>query len=149
MPNRKWLPLTDFDNQQHGPYQLLLKRSNELLESVLAANKKAFLYQYVFFELRMMDDAKAKNLLGNPFLLLLDLPANQQVTIAIYNLEVSSYQCWTCSYDRIFTFFEQPDTEFEIFRYVLDLDELLFQAENSAKFIEAFEQFIGSKPQKI
>lgn len=149
MPCRKWVPLASFDNQQHGPYQLLLQHNLELLDQIRSVGLKGHLYQYVFFEMRMMDDLRSKKMLANPFIIPLDSPANQQVTIAIFNLEISSFQCWSCTFDRMFTFFEQPRTEFEIFRYVLELNKLLFQADDSQDFVRKFIHHLGSKPQKI
>lgn len=149
MPKNEWLPLSLFDNTKHGPYQLLLQHNQALVEVLHQARLKAQLFLYVFFEMRMMDSVRSKNMLANPFMILLNAPSEREVTIAIYNLEVSAYQCWHCSFDRIFTFFDEPKTKFEIFRCVLELGQLLFQTENTSVFLEQFIYHLGSIPQKI
>jgi arginine-tRNA-protein transferase len=149
MPKREWLSLADFDSQIHGPYQLLLRHNQALIDQLQASHLKAQLYQYVFFEMRMIDNVRSNNMLANPFVILLDAPSSQQVSIAIFNLEIGSFQCWDCSYDRVFTFFEEPKTDFKIFRYVLELKKLLFQADTPAQFVTQFFHHLGSQPQKI
>ncbi|MEL7222349.1 MAG: GNAT family N-acetyltransferase [Bacteroidota bacterium] len=149
MPKNEWLPLNIFENTLHGPYQLLLQHNQALVGVFKQAQLQAKLFLYVFFEMRMIDSIRSKNMLANPFIVLLDAPSEQEAVIAIYNLEISAYQCWLCSFDRIFTFFDEPKTNFELFRCVLELGQLLFQTDTPTEFLAQFIHYQGNKPQKI
>lgn len=131
---RKWLPFTSFDNTKHGPLTLILDHTEELQKELEVLDYRVPMYQYVFFEMQMMQKGIYK-LLEQPFLLLLHCPSPQKCWVAVYNIDLAAYECWGCDFNRMITFFEQVPQGYKLFRYVLEQRKLLFRTETVTEFL--------------
>ena len=131
---RRWIPYRDFDAATHGPLTVLLDRIDALRAGLEDLDYRVPLYQYVFFEMQMMQKGRNR-LLEQPFFLLLDCPAPQRCRIATYHPDLDAYECWDCDFNRMITFFEQPAQEYDLFRYVLELRKLLFRTSTIEDFL--------------
>lgn len=146
LQSRKWLPYSTFENAKHGPLELLLNRTDDLQNKLETIGYQAPLYQYVFFEMQMMQKGMYK-LLEQPFFLLLHCPEAQTCWIAAYNLDLSAYECWACDFNRMITFFEQAPQGYDLFRYVLELRKLLFRTASPEEFILKIQSHLQPKQQ--
>lgn len=134
LQNRAWLPFSAFDAAKHSPLSLILDHTEQLQHSLEALDYRAPLYQYVFFEMQMMQKGVYK-LLEQPFFLLLHCPAAQKCWVATYNIDHNTYECWACDFNRMITFFEQVPEGYPLFRYVLELRKLLFRATTISEYL--------------
>jgi arginine-tRNA-protein transferase len=134
LQKRSWIAYRDFDNAQYGPLTLLLEHTETLQDGLETLGYQAPLYQYVFFEMQMMQKGLYK-LLEHPFFLLLHCPEAQQCWIAAYNLDLDAFECWGCDFNRMITFFEAPPQGYDLFRYVLELRKLLFRTSTANEFL--------------
>jgi arginyl-tRNA--protein-N-Asp/Glu arginylyltransferase len=145
---RKWLPLKAFQLQQHGPLAVLLSRTQTLNDALYENGLSAKRYKYVFFEMKMTH-AGPYALLDSPCFLLLNCPAPQQCWIAYYNLDLGCYECWLCFFDRMVTFFDQTRSFQQLFRYVLQMNQCLFQAPDTDVFVRHFKKLLADKAQAL
>lgn len=148
LQSRKWLPYHTFERKQHGPLELLLNHTDELQSKLEDVGYQAPLYQYVFFEMQMMQKGMYK-LLEQPFFLLLHCPAAQVCWIAAYNIDLDVYECWACDFNRMITFFEQAPQGYDLFRYVLELRKLLFRTTTAEEFLLRIQSHLQPTQQNL
>lgn len=134
LQSREWLPYSTFDIAKHGPLTLILDHTEQLQHGLESFEYRAPLYQYVFFEMQMMQKGVYK-LLEQPFFLLLHCPVAQKCWVATYNIDLDAYECWACDFNRMITFFEQAPKGHPLFRYVLELRKLLFRTASVAEYL--------------
>lgn len=148
LQQRSWIAYRDFDKAQHGPLTLLLEHTEALQDGLETLGYQAPLYQYVFFEMKMMQKGLYK-LLEQPFFLLLHCPEAQQCWIAAYNLDLDTFECWSCDFNRMITFFEAPPQGYDLFRYVLELRKLLFRTTTTNEFLLKWQKTIRPGQQAL
>ncbi|MEO0724348.1 MAG: GNAT family N-acetyltransferase [Bacteroidota bacterium] len=144
--HRLWFPYTDYDPNEHAPLGVMKSRLEEAQDTLSAFDYEAGLYQYVFFEMQMMQKGHHR-LLDTPCFLFLHCPTAQQAWIGIYRLETDCYECWHCDFNRMITFFEPAPRGVELFPYVLELRKLRFRCATAQEFSVLFHEQLDSKTQ--
>ena len=146
--DRQWHSFESYDRSQHSPLEVMKGQLQSGQEALEHLGLEAQQYQYVFFEMQMMQKGHNK-LLDAPCFLLLHCPTAQQAWIGIYRLELDCFECWHCDFNRMITFFEPTPRGVELFPYVLELRKLRFRCATAQEFALLFQEHLGSSSQNM
>lgn len=145
LQERSWLDYQYFDPELHGPLKVIKNRLSEAQQCLSNLDLEVQEYQYVFFEMQMMQNKGHYKLLDCPSFLLVHCPAAQKAWIGIYRLELGCFEYWHCEFNRMITFFEPVPGGMELFPYVLELRKLQFRCATAQEFaLRVQEQLAGS-----
>ena len=130
---RTWHAFQEYEPSQHGPLGVMKHNLANAQQALEQLGFSAMQYQYVFFEMQMMQKGHYR-LLDTPCFLFLHCPTAQQAWIGIYRLELDCFECWHCDFNRMITFFEPAPRGVELFPYVLELRKLRFRCTSPQEF---------------
>jgi arginine-tRNA-protein transferase len=137
-----WEPYSAFDGGRHAPLTVLQERMGALQQALTRENLPSHAYEYLFFEMRLMDN-NGGNYLDQPFFLLLHCPQAQECWIAVYNLVTGHYECWETIFRQRITFFDHSRRDNPLFRYVLEYRECFHQSEELEVTVAAIREALG------
>lgn len=133
-----WLPFERFDREANAPLNILQQHLIGLRDELARNGIACKAYEYIFFEMRLMDN-EGPAYLDHPFFLLLHCPARQRCWIALYNLATGEFECWRTYFRQRITFFDHARRDFPLFRYVLELKDCFHRGTDIAGAIAAIE----------
>ncbi len=140
LQTQQWEDISNLQPELHAPLVVLQHKILSLKDKLTEHHLACRSFQYIFFEMRLMYPNAATHL-DQPFFLLFHCPRIQVCWVVTYDLASGRYECWETFFEQRITFFEQhQDRDWPLFKYVLQMEQLLFANESLEEIVAFVEK---------